>query len=134
MSKVDIITENLTDLIKHRYRYAQNTRSEEYASYNDFQDRFVKPNASSDVLDAFSRCAEQLSDGELTGLFWLASSYNIQFFREIPDLVGRVSDSKKIKFLEYYYRKIDGLGDAEIGLDLVTKKSLQDEFDRLKNI
>ncbi|WP_096086539.1 hypothetical protein [Agaribacterium haliotis] len=129
---VEAISENLNDLIKQQYQYAQNNRSDEYAAYNDFKDRFIEKNSDTDVLAAFGSCAERLNNNELKGLFWLASSYNIQLFRVIPDVIQSVNDDEKLTLLEYYFRKTDGLSDVDIGIDPVLKASLEKQFDLLK--
>ncbi|WP_444919805.1 hypothetical protein ACJJID_12755 [Microbulbifer sp. CnH-101-G] len=102
------IARNLKDLLEGNYKYAKNTKLEEFKGYDDFRERFVIVSSTEDVLEAFYEVYKIIDDRFLPGFFWLASSYNVHLYKILPRvLLDGMSEGKKKRYLESCLNNFD---------------------------
>lgn len=102
------IARNLKDLLEGNYKYAKNSRIEEFKEYDDFKERFVITSNAEDFLEAFYEVYKHIDERRLPGFFWLASSYNIHLYKLLPRLLSEgVAKGKKKRYLESCIKKLD---------------------------
>ena len=97
MDITELAITGLLKLVTDKYEFAKNTRGDEYATYDDFESRYLVHMDNNEKLEVFVSAYVRIPSNKLNIYFWLVSSYQIPLHKKYFSMLKRETDSEKHK-------------------------------------
>lgn len=112
-------------LIRNQYPYVKNTRGNEYATYEDFEERYIKYSTEDIYLPCLLDAFLELTEKEVSIFTWITSSWGIQLHCYLIDVLKMdASQKRKEAFLRVAVDKMDVWTDSTYGRFSKDEKNL----------